>query len=67
MPPLQVLEARVLLDEGHFDTSGGAVSLLADDELRDPSIVRGSVVLLFAKNEDNHVGILLERARFTEV
>ena len=67
MPPLQVLEARVLLDEGHFDASGGTVSLLADDELCDPSIVRSRVVLLFAENEDYEVCILLERARFAEV
>ena len=68
----EVLEPRVLFDERELDDTGGAVALLADDDLRDPfgRLVRLAVVvavLLLAEDEEDDVGILLERARLAKI
>src|SRR3990172_7884337 len=65
--PLEVLETSVLLDEGHFDGPGGPVSLLSDDELRDPPVVGSGVVLFLAIDEDHDVRVLLERTRLPQI
>ena len=65
--PLEVLEARELLDEGELAAAGGAVPLLADDDLRDaPVLVRG-LVLLLAVDEHHDVRILFDGAAFAQV
>ena len=40
--PLEVLEARELLDEGELARAGRAVALLADDDLRDAAVLVAS-------------------------
>src|SRR3989337_4574995 len=65
--PLEVLETSVFLDEGHFDGPGRPVSLLSDDELRDPPVVGSGVVLFLAVDEDHNVRILLERSRLPQI
>src|SRR5256885_17154171 len=56
------------LQESKFDGSGWAVTLFADDEFGHPiqlRIVR--LIYLFAEDEGNHVGVLLNRSRFAQV
>src|SRR5439155_21195219 len=71
-PPLrdvpQRLEAGALADEGEVDASGGAVSLLADDELRlAVHLRRVALIDLGAIDEEDDVRVLLDRSRFAEV
>src|SRR5512142_233939 len=64
----EALEGRVLGDERHLHLAGGAVALLADDHVGDPVAVLGlQAVALGAVEEEDHVGVLLERARLPEV
>src|SRR3546814_12892604 len=64
----QVVEARVLAEELELDRPGRAVSLLADDDLGQPLVLRVFlVVVLVAVDEDDHVRILLDGAGFAQV
>src|SRR5512143_2267452 len=66
-PPLEVLEARELIDEGEPARAGRAVALLADDDLRDAPVLLAGLVLLLAVDEHHHVRVLLEGSRFSQV
>ena len=64
----QILEPRVLFDEGQLRRASRAVALLSDDDLREPFgfLIRLAVsvaVLLLAEDEHDDVGVLLEGAR----
>src|SRR5436190_21487795 len=65
--PVEVLEARVLLDEGKLHHAGGAVALLADDDLGHPAVLLGGLVLLLAVDEHHDVRVLLQPAGFPKV
>src|SRR5208337_1333253 len=64
----QVLKPRVALDEGQADGVGGAVALFGNDDFG-PALEVGIVLLvhLFAEDEGDHVGVLLDGARFAQV
>src|SRR5881409_2962154 len=68
-----IVEARVFLLEEQPDGSGGAVALLAHDQLRDPLDafvrlgVRGAVVELLTIDETHDVGVLLDRPGLAQV
>ena len=67
-PPCgEILEARVLAEEGESHHADRAVALLADDDLGDALVLRLRVVDLVAIDEQDHVGVLLDRARFAQV
>ena len=62
----------MFLDEGELGGADGTVALLADDDLGDPlgRLVRLAVrvaILLFAEDEHDDVGVLLEGAGLAEV
>ena len=61
LSPLQVLEPCVFFDEGDAHDARGPVSLFTDDELCQPLVLGGFVVLLFPVDEDNDIRILFER------
>src|SRR5713226_3717659 len=64
----EALEGGVLGDEGHLHLAGGAIALLADDHVRDPvAVLRLQPVALRAIEEEDDVGVLLERARLPQV
>src|SRR5689334_12913512 len=61
----EVLEARVLLDEGQLHGADRAVALLADDDLGRAfgflvRVALGIAVLLFAEDEHDQIRILFE-------
>src|SRR4051794_2637554 len=59
----EVLELRVFLDEGHLHAAGGAVAVLADDQLRHRAPLRDGDVRVeevLAVNEDDEIGVLLD-------
>src|SRR5213593_2265860 len=60
-----VLEPRVLRQEHDLHGAGGAVALLADDDLGEVLLLRRHVLAVHARaiEEKNDVGVLLERAR----
>src|SRR5438270_2264652 len=62
-----VLEPRVLPEERELDRPDGAVPLLADDDLRDPLVGRLLVVHLVAVDEEDHVGVLLQRPTLAKI
>src|SRR5215213_9944111 len=63
----RVTEARELAQECKRDLSYGAIALLRDDELGDAGVLRRGVVHLVAIDEEDHVGILLDRPAFAEI
>src|SRR5215207_4690470 len=56
-------ELGVLLHPGELDLAGGAVTVLADDDLGDALVVGFGVVVLVAVEEHHHVCVLLYGAR----
>src|SRR5262245_52276122 len=68
VPPLRIHEGGELADEMEIDGAGRTVALLADDELGLPLEV-GIVLLvdLLAEEEEDDVGILLDRAGLPKV
>src|ERR1700682_3061071 len=61
--PREVLEPRVLVDEGEVRGPDGPVALLADDQLRDPlHVLLVLLVDLFPEDEEDGVIILLVRS-----
>src|SRR6185437_1992040 len=62
-----ILELDVLAEEGQLDGVDGAVALLADDDFGDALVVGFLVVDLVAIDEQDQVGVLLDRARFAQV
>src|ERR1700674_801964 len=56
-----VLETGVFALEGEPDGTDGAVALLADNDLRDALFLRVRVVDLIAVDEQDQIGILLDR------
>src|SRR5581483_8455668 len=62
-----VLEARVLAEESELHRADGPVSLLADDDLGDALLRRVRIVDLVAVDEEDEVGVLLDRARLAQV
>src|SRR5438552_9988441 len=65
--PVEVLEARELLQEGELDRARGAVALLADDDLRQAAVLVGGLVLLLPVDEHHDVRVLLQAARLPQV
>ncbi len=63
----EVLEARVLAEESEARRADRAVALLADDDLGHALFLRVRVVDLVAVDEQDEVGILLDRARLAKV
>ncbi len=64
----EALEGGVLGDERHLDLAGGPVALLADDDVGHPvAVLRLQAVALGPVEEEDHVGVLLERARLAQV
>src|SRR5688572_8051656 len=68
-PSRQIRETRLLAEEGEAHHSGRAVALLGENQLRGAGVgaVRVLVIGIVAINQDDDVGVLLERARFTQV
>src|SRR5205814_3573741 len=65
---LEVGEAREAAEEGEIHPSDRAVALLADDDLGAAlRLLLVRRVHLFAVDEEDHVGVLLDRARFAQV
>src|SRR5215218_7132552 len=62
--PIEVPETGGLSQEDKVDAAGLAVSVLGDDQLRQPLVLLGLVVDLVAVDESHHVGVLLDRSRF---
>src|SRR5690606_24328083 len=60
-----IQEARAGAGEGQAYRADGAVTLLADDDLRRALVGRIGVVDLVAIDEQDQVGVLLDGARFT--
>src|SRR5688572_28072100 len=67
LPMRQVVEAGVASLEPRLHRVDGAVAVLADDDLRDVLLLGLLVVDLFAVDEDDEVGVLLDGARLAEV
>src|SRR2546427_7743904 len=65
--PLEVLEAGELLDEGELQHTRRSVALLADDDLGHAAVLVGSLVLLFAVDEDHHVCVLLKATTLAQI
>src|SRR5512145_3050290 len=64
----ETLERRVLGDERDLHLAGGPVALLADDDVRDAvPVVRLEPIPLRPIEEQDHVGVLLERPGFAEI
>src|SRR6185503_9640583 len=63
----QIVEAGIGGFESNFDLSGGPIELLDDDELGDAAMVGLGFVVVVAKDEDDVVGVLLDRARFAKI
>src|SRR6185436_16138756 len=67
----EVLEPGELADERELDRAGGTVALFADDQLGHAlGIGRRLIlvgVLILAIDEQHHIGVLLEGARFAQV
>ena len=63
----EVLEARVLAEEGEADRADGTVALLADDDLGRPLVLRVLVVDLVAVDEEDHVCVLFNRPDFAKI
>lgn len=63
------LKGGVAVDENEFDGAGGAVTLLADDDLGDITVgvVLSLIVDGIPVNEEDDVGILLDGAGLTKV
>src|SRR5690348_17043807 len=57
-----IRELRVMPEERQPHRAGRTVTLLADDDLGRALVRRIRVVVLVAVNEDDHVGVLLDRA-----
>jgi len=64
---VRVLEPRVLVLEDELDQAGGAVALLGDDQLRLAGILGVVVIDRRPDDEHDHIRILLDRTRLTEV
>ena len=67
----EVFEAGGVFDEGQLERSGGTVALLGDDDLGD-SFEFGrnlvlAVVVFFAEDEGDDVGVLLDGAGFAQI
>src|SRR5206468_359461 len=60
-------ELRVVPEECQPDRPRRTVTLLADDDLGGALVARIGVVVLVAVDEEDHVGVLLDRARFAKV
>src|SRR5690349_16608590 len=58
---IEIGELGELIYEGEIDCVGGTVALLRNDQLGDVLVLFGPVVLLFAIDESDHVGVLLDR------
>src|SRR5713101_2422645 len=65
--PVEVLEARELLQEGELHGAGRPVALLADDDLGQSAVLVGGFVLLLAVDEHDDVRVLLQAAALTKV
>src|SRR4026207_128581 len=64
----EALERSVLGDERHLDLAGRPVALLADDDVGDPiALLRLQAVALRPVQEEDHVGVLLQRAGLPQV
>src|SRR5688572_28701681 len=63
----QIIEFRVLPQEGDVDVPGRAGALLADDDLGLALGRAGFVVDLVAVDEQHQVGVLLDAARLAQV
>src|SRR4051794_18751614 len=63
----RVLEARELADERQIDLADRTVALLRDDELREAFRFRRRVVHLIAVDEEDDVGVLLDRTGLAKV
>src|SRR5262245_3975149 len=65
----QIGEARLLAKEREFDDAGGAIALLRENQFGGACVraVGISIVDVVAVNEDDDVGILLERSRLAQI
>ncbi len=61
---VEIFEPREFLQEGKFYGTGRAVSLLGDYQLGHAFVLVGLVVIIFAKYERDHIGVLLDTSRF---
>src|SRR5579872_6226799 len=65
-PGFEVVEPRVVAAELQLDRAGRSVAVLGDDHLGDAWLFVGLVVL-GAKKEHDHVGVLLDGPALTKV
>src|SRR6266516_5710027 len=64
---LERLESGVLFQEGKLDLARRPVALLTDDDLGDALVLGLLVIDLIAVDEDDQVGVLLDRTAFAEI
>src|SRR5688500_4897728 len=74
LPLREVLRLRLVIEElgdvvaeDELEVADGAVALLGDDDLGDALLFRVLVVDLVAVDEAHQVGVLLDRAGFTQI
>ena len=68
MRGVEIFKAGVVGDIGHLDRAGGTVALLGDDDFGLAfEVFVFAVVIFFAMDEADDVGILLDRAGLAEV
>ena len=64
---LFVGKLRVFLQPYQIHRSGGTFSLFSYDYLRDTLLVGIRIVIIISVYEHNHIGILLDRSRLSEI
>src|SRR3989338_9802328 len=67
LPGCEILEARMLTEEGEPDSANRAVTLLADDNFGGALELRILVVNLVTIKKQDQVGILLDSAGFAQI
>src|SRR5262245_4327874 len=60
-------ELRVVLEEDQADRADRAVAVLGEDQLGTPRVLGFDVVVVVAVEEADHVGVLLDSARFAQI
>src|SRR5829696_70315 len=62
-----IFKASELFQEGQLNSSGRAVALLAYDKLGDAAILVGLIIDFLAIDKANHICVLLNAPRFSQV
>ena len=62
-----VRKDRIFRKPGQLERSDRAIALLGQDDLRDILILGIMIVIVFALEEHDDIGVLFDRTRFTKI